>query len=109
MLRHVRAGSIRCMGATKITRDIAKQTSKKSRTEPPWNVVLYNDWNNSMPKVVYVLVCTIPGMNVRRAALMYEAHSRGQAPVKRCHRELAEMYAEKLQERGLTASAEAAR
>ena len=60
-----------------------------------------------MPKVVYVLVRTIPAMNVRRAtALMYEAHSKGQATVKRCHRELAEMYAEKLQQRGLTSAAE---
>lgn len=110
MPRRVRAGSIRCMGATKIKIDTSRQTRKKSRTEPPWNVVLYNDWNNSMPKVVYVLVRTIPGMNVRRAAaLMYEAHSKGQATVKRCHRELAEMYAEKLQQRGLTAGAEAAR
>ena len=63
-----------------------------------------------MPKVVYVLVRTIPGMNARRAAaLMYRAHSSGQATVKTCHRELAGLYAERLQQRGLTASAEAAR
>ena len=98
------------MSATKTTKDTRKRTEKKSRTEPPWNVVLYNDWNNSMPKVVYVLVRTIPGINARRAAaLMYEAHSNGQATVKRCHRELAEMYAERLQSRGLTVSAEPAR
>ena len=98
------------MSATKIKKDKQQKTREKSRTEPPWNVVLHNDWNNSMPKVVYVLVRTIPAMNVRRAtALMYEAHSKGQATVKRCHRELAEMYAEKLQQRGLTASAEPAR
>lgn len=98
------------MSATKIKKDTHKQTHKKSRTEPPWNVVLHNDWNNSMPKVVYVLVRTIPAMNARRAtALMYEAHSKGQSTVKRCHQELAEMYAEKLQQRGLTASAEPAR
>ena len=98
------------MSATKTKKDSQKQTNRKSRTEPPWNVVLHNDWNNSMPKVVYVLVRTIPGMNVRRAtALMYEAHSKGQATVKRCHQELAEMYAEKLQQRGLTASAEPVR
>lgn len=97
------------MNATRTTRDSQRQTHKKPRTEPPWNVVLYNDWNNSMPKVVYVLVRTIPGMNARRAAaLMYEAHSQGQATVKSCHRELAEMYAERLQSRGLTVSAEAA-
>jgi ATP-dependent Clp protease adaptor protein ClpS len=73
-------------------------------------VVIYNDWANSMPRVVYVLIRTIPGMNVRRAtALMYEAHSNGKATVKRCHRELAEMYAELLQKRSLTAKAEPAR
>jgi ATP-dependent Clp protease adaptor protein ClpS len=70
-------------------------------------VVLHNDWNNSMVKVVYVLRREIPGMTVKKAAsLMYEAHSTGRATVKRCHKELAELYRECLREAGLTVSIE---
>jgi ATP-dependent Clp protease adaptor protein ClpS len=39
---------------------------------------------------------------------MYEAHSTGRATVKRCHKELAEMYRERLREAGLTVSIEPA-
>jgi ATP-dependent Clp protease adaptor protein ClpS len=98
------------MTATKIEKGKEKQTGKKARTEPPWNVILHNDWNNSMPAVVVVLVKVIPGMTIRRAAkIMYEAHSTGQALVKQCHKELAELYEERLREKGLTASIEPGR
>lgn len=81
------------------------RTKRKSRTEPPYNVLLHNDWDNSMPRVVIVLKKTIPGMTVVKATLlMYEAHSHGQAVVKSCHRELAEMYEERLLAEGLTVS-----
>ena len=33
---------------------------------------------------------------------MYEAHIKGQAVVKSCHKELAELYEERLREKGLT-------
>lgn len=79
--------------------------AEKPRTEPPWNVVLHNDWSNSMPKVVVVLVRLIPGMTIKKAtALMWQAHSQGQATVKRCHKELAELYAERLGAAGLMVS-----
>ncbi|WP_119067178.1 ATP-dependent Clp protease adaptor ClpS [Rubrobacter indicoceani] len=81
------------------------RTKQKSRIEPPYNVLLHNDWDNSMTRVVLVLKRTIPGMTLAKATkLMYEAHSHGQAVVKSCHRELAEMYEERLQAEGLTAS-----
>ena len=95
-----------------ITRPGEKRGTRSDREahgEPPWNVVLHNDWDNSMPRVVIVLKKVIPGMSVKRAVrIMYEAHSNGRAVVKRCHRELAELYKELLQDEGLTASLEPA-
>ena len=62
-----------------------------------------------MPRVVVVLRRVIPGISVRRATrIMYEAHIRGNAVAKSCHRELAELYEERLRERGLTVTIEAA-
>ena len=40
---------------------------------------------------------------------MYEAHLNGRAAAKRCHKELAELYRERLQGEGLAASLEPAR
>ncbi len=85
-------------------------TSRRARPEPPFNVILHNDWDNSMPWVVVVLKKAIPGMSfARAAAIMYRAHSAGKATVKRCHKELAELYSERLQSEGLTASIEPSR
>ena len=96
------------MSATKNKRAKVTRTENKDRTQPPWNVVLHNDWSNSMPRVVVVLRRVIPGISVRRATrIMYEAHSRGKAVAKSCHRELAELYEERLRERGLTVTIEA--
>jgi ATP-dependent Clp protease adaptor protein ClpS len=49
-------------------------------------------------------------MSIRKAAaIMYAAHSTDKAVVKRCHKELAELYKELLQGEGLTISLEPAR
>jgi ATP-dependent Clp protease adaptor protein ClpS len=86
------------------------RTGNKAKPELPWNVILHNDWNNSMPRVVIVLKKVIPGMTLKKAArIMYEAHTTGRAVVKSCHKELAELYEERLLEKGLTASIEPAR
>ena len=99
----------RNMSATKNRRTKVTRTEKTDRTEPPWNVILHNDWNNSMPRVVVFLRRVVPGITVRRATrVMYEGHTRGKALVKSCHKELAELYEEGLQERGLTVSIQAA-
>lgn len=46
-------------------------------------------------------------MSLKRATrIMYEARSRGQAVVKRCHKELAELYKERLEGEGLKISLE---
>ncbi len=93
--------------ATKAKEAGGTRTGRQARTEPPWSVVLHNDWENSMPKVVVILVKVIPGMNIKKATrIMYEAHTKGQAVVKKCHKELAELYQERLGEQGLTASVE---
>ncbi len=85
------------------------QTANKARPELPWNVVLHNDWDNSMPRVVVILRKVIPGMTYKRAAgIMYEAHRNGRAVVKSCHKELAELYEERLLGKGLSASIEPA-
>jgi ATP-dependent Clp protease adaptor protein ClpS len=42
----------------------------------------------------------------KATAIMYEAHTSGQALVKRCHKELAELYEERLQAEGLSVSIE---
>jgi len=98
------------MSITKSRRERETRTRRISRTEPPWNVILHNDWENSMLRVIWVLKKAIPGIDLKRAtAIMYEAHSSGQSVVKRCHKELAELYKERLQGEGLTISLEPAR
>jgi ATP-dependent Clp protease adaptor protein ClpS len=97
------------MTATKIEKEVRTRTGNKTRRELPWNVILHNDWNNSMPRVVMVLKKVIPGMTLAKATrIMYVAHTSGQALVKSCHRELAELYEERLQAEGLTVSIEPA-
>ena len=95
---------------TKIQREQRNQTRDRAKTETPWNVILNNDWDNSMPRVMIVLKKVIPGMTLKRAAaIMWEAHSKGKAVVKSCHKELAELYEERLRQQGLTVSIEPAR
>ncbi len=63
-----------------------------------------------MLRVIRVLKKAIPGIDLKRAsAIMYEALSSGHSVVKRCHKELAELYKERLQGEGLTISLEPAR
>jgi ATP-dependent Clp protease adaptor protein ClpS len=76
------------------------------RPEPPWNVILHNSWH-PMSWVVYVLKKVVPGMTVKRATrIMLAAHTQGKAVVKSCHKELAELYEERLKAKGLTATIE---
>ncbi|CAN5669466.1 hypothetical protein BH24ACT21_BH24ACT21_16120 [soil metagenome] len=94
------------MTATKIKQPNPR-SGGKSRREPPWNVVLHNDWENDMVRVVIVLKKVVPGMTIKRAAgIMWAAHTSGQATVKQCHKELAELYKERLQGERLSTSIE---
>ena len=95
--------------ATKLKKDRRTRTGSKAKPELPWNVMLYNDWENSMPRVVIVLKNAIPGMTLKKAAaIMYEAHTTGRAVVKSCHKELAELYEQRLLEKGLSITKEPA-
>ena len=98
------------MAATKTKQHERSRTGIKAKPELPWNVILHTDWKNSIPRVVIVLKKVIPGMTLKKATrIMYEAHTTGQAVVKSCHKELAELYHERLQGEGLTVSIEPAR
>lgn len=98
------------MTAAKTKEAQGTRTADKARTEPPYNVVLHNDFHNPINRVVWRLWRTIPGMTIKRATrVTWEAHSKGRAIVATCHRELAELYEERLKEKGLTATVEPAR
>jgi ATP-dependent Clp protease adaptor protein ClpS len=95
------------MNAKEVDKAQRTRTGRRARPEPPWDVVLHNDWENSMPRVVWVLVRAIPGMSAKRAtSVMWEAHTKGRAVAKICHKELAELYEERLKAKGLTVSTE---
>ncbi len=95
------------MTATKIKKDERTRTGNKAKRELPWNVILHNDWDNSMPRVVIILKKVIPGMTFEKATrIMLQAHTSGQALVKSCHKELAELYEERLQAEGLNVTIE---
>ena len=91
------------MSATKVKRAESTRTAIRAKRSLPWNVILYNDWENSMPRVVVILKKVIPGMTLKKATrIMWEAHTMGKAVVKSCHKELAELYQERLLAKGLT-------
>ncbi len=86
-----------------------KQDEGKPKTEPPYNLILHNDWINGMGRVVYVLRKYLPGMTVKRATkIMWTAHTEGRAVAKSCHKELAELYEERLNAKRLTVTIEPA-
>jgi ATP-dependent Clp protease adaptor protein ClpS len=95
--------------ATGTKRAESTRSASKAKTDLPWSVILHNDWDNSMPRVVVILKKVIPGMTLKKATrIMWEAHTAGKAVVKSCHRELAELYQERLLAEGLTVSIERA-
>ncbi len=97
------------MTATKTKKTQETRTGAKTRNEPLWHVVLHND-DNPINRVVYRLWRTLPGMSVKKAtSVTWEAHTKGRAVAKTCHKELAELYEERLREKGLTVSIEPTR
>jgi ATP-dependent Clp protease adaptor protein ClpS len=96
---------------TKVKTTEETRDSEKTRRshEPPWNVVLHND-RNPIDRVVWRLWRTISGMSMKKAtSVTWEAHTKGRAVAKTCHKELAELYEERLREKGLTVSVESGR
>jgi ATP-dependent Clp protease adaptor protein ClpS len=97
------------MTTTQIKRAEVTRTRSKAKPDLPWNVILHNDWENTMPRVVVILKKVIPGMTLKKATkIMWDAHTAGKALVKSCHKELAELYEERLLAKGLTVSIEPA-
>jgi ATP-dependent Clp protease adaptor protein ClpS len=90
---------------TTVLPELSEET--RQRIAPPYRVVLHNDDENSMDHVVRSLTRSVPGLTVERAAeIMFEAHHQAQATVIVCHKELAELYRERLESCGLTSTIE---
>ena len=84
-------------------------TQPKHEILPPWSVILHNDDHNEMFYVVRSLIKCVPNLGTTRATkIMIEAHNRGKALVTTCPLELAELYRDRLQSCGLTATIEKA-
>jgi ATP-dependent Clp protease adaptor protein ClpS len=86
-----------------------QEVTPRQHLLPPWKVLLHNDDHNDMLYVVQCLVKSVPKLGVRRATeIMMEAHMHGRALVTTCPLELAELYRDRLESFGLTATIEAA-
>ena len=82
-------------------------TERRVSEEPPYKVILHNDDYTPMEHVVEVLRKVIPRMSVRRAVdIMLEAHTKGKAVATKCHKELAELYQDGLNNEGLISTIE---
>lgn len=89
------------------TRDPEVRERPLSETLPPYRVVLHNDDHNEMGHVVRALLTSVPELDTERAmAIMIEAHLNGRAEVIACPRERAELYRDRLESFGLTATIE---
>ena len=78
-----------------------------SETLPPYRVLLHDDDVNEMAHVVRALLASVPELDTARAtAIMLEAHLHGQAEVIACPLERAELYRDRLESFGLTATIE---
>jgi ATP-dependent Clp protease adaptor protein ClpS len=73
----------------------------------PRAVILHNDDVNEMTHVVQSLRRSVPSLSAQQAiAIMLEAHQQGKAVVIRCFLEEAELYRDRLESCGLTATIE---
>ena len=78
-------------------------------TLPPYAVILHNDDHNSMDHVVQSLLACVPELKAEEAIqVMLTAHEEGRARVIRCPLERAELYRDRLEAQGLTATIEKA-
>ena len=76
---------------------------------PPHRVVLHDDDVHEMGYVVRALLASVPELDApRAAAIMLEAHLHGRADVIACPLERAELYRDRLEAHGLTATIERA-
>ena len=88
-------------------RDPATRERTLDETLPPYRVILHNDDVNEMGHVVRALLASVPELSARDAtAIMIEAHLQGRAQVIACPLERAELYRDRLESHGLTATIE---
>lgn len=97
------------MTRTESPPEVDIDTKRKEVILPPWSVILHNDDHNEMLYVVRSLVKSVPNLGATRATqIMLEAHNQGKALVTTCPLELAELYRDRLESFGLTATIEKA-
>src|SRR5262249_31065130 len=88
---------------------VEERTRSLDELLPPYCVVLHNDDVNDMGHVVRSLLESVPELTPERAEeVMLAAHLQGKAEVIRCPLERAELYRDRLEACGLTATIEAA-
>jgi ATP-dependent Clp protease adaptor protein ClpS len=93
-------------GPATLPREEQEQRSRPKALDP-YAVILYNDDVNSMDHVVRSLMRSVPGLGLRKSiAIMFEAHNSGRAVVIVCPLEPAELYRDRLESCGLTATIE---
>lgn len=93
-------------GPITIPREEQEQRTGSKALEPR-AVVLHNDDVNSMDHVVRSLTRSVPGLGIQKAVkIMLEAHNTGRAVVIVCPLEHAELYRDRLESCGLTATIE---
>jgi ATP-dependent Clp protease adaptor protein ClpS len=81
----------------------------ESRALRPYKVILHNDDVNTMDHVVRALLRAVPKLSAAEATrIMLEAHHTGRAVVIVCPKEPAELYRDRLESFGLTATIEPA-
>jgi ATP-dependent Clp protease adaptor protein ClpS len=84
-----------------------ERTRTLEETLPPYRVVLHNDDVNDMMHVVRSLLASVPELTSERAVeVMLAAHNHGSAEVIVCYLERAELYRDRLESHGLTATIE---
>jgi ATP-dependent Clp protease adaptor protein ClpS len=79
---------------------------KPSSTLPMWKVLLHNDDNNDMVFVVMTIVELTPLSQLDAKNRMLEAHKNGVALLLTTHKELAELYKDQFQSKGLSVTIE---
>jgi ATP-dependent Clp protease adaptor protein ClpS len=80
-----------------------ERTSRGSRHDEVWRVIVLNDDHNTFEGVAFALSRVLPGVSYDQGMrLANRIHATGLAIVWSGHRELAELYWEQLRELGLT-------
>ena len=89
--------------------DKEQDTERRTHLLPNYKVLLHNDDHNSMDHVIRSLIRSVPKLSRGQAMrIMIEAHLTGVALVIVCPLEHAELYRDRLQSCGLTATIERA-